>query len=232
MAVEPRRGCGYRKVGGLYLCGEGAGAPCDRLPYPLTICPCCSHGIKQTRGWTWLDVHALTGGVHVNCHDTFGCPFCTATESMGRVGLLWIGEKFYPKLSDFRREANSIGISRRITAPPRGFKVGETWVLLAHPVACVCEACAGSGLTGESNDLKPCEACKKTGKLAGIFHIFRPTKFEKIITQSQSEDAEWMQKEIHDRGFTAVVVPDDDPDHRGTVYEDEEQETNGEINGK
>lgn len=30
MACEPKRGCGYRKVGGIYLVGGGIGVPCDR----------------------------------------------------------------------------------------------------------------------------------------------------------------------------------------------------------
>lgn len=59
MAIEARRGCGYRKVGGIYLVGGGIGVPCDRLPYPLTVCPCCSQGVKQGRGWTWVTVGKL-----------------------------------------------------------------------------------------------------------------------------------------------------------------------------
>lgn len=35
MAVEARRGCGYRKAGGLYLVASGMGSPCHRLPIPL-----------------------------------------------------------------------------------------------------------------------------------------------------------------------------------------------------
>ena len=31
MASEPKRGCGYRKIGGTYLVGGGIGIPCDRL---------------------------------------------------------------------------------------------------------------------------------------------------------------------------------------------------------
>ena len=35
MAIEAPRGCGYRKVGGLYMCGGGIPIHCDRLPYEL-----------------------------------------------------------------------------------------------------------------------------------------------------------------------------------------------------
>ena len=54
MAVEAKRGCGYRKEGGLYLVGGGLSAPCDRMPYPLDRCKTCGGGIKFTRGHTWL----------------------------------------------------------------------------------------------------------------------------------------------------------------------------------
>ena len=40
MAVEAARGCGWRKVGGLYLCSPpGIHVQCDRLPYDLKVCP-------------------------------------------------------------------------------------------------------------------------------------------------------------------------------------------------
>lgn len=53
MAIEAKRGCGFRKVGGTYLVSEGEGMPCDRLPIKLDVCPVCSHGFKRSRGWTW-----------------------------------------------------------------------------------------------------------------------------------------------------------------------------------
>lgn len=39
MAVETRRGCGYRKVGGIYLVCDGAGFRCDQLPVNLEVIP-------------------------------------------------------------------------------------------------------------------------------------------------------------------------------------------------
>lgn len=235
MAVESRRQCGYRKVGGIYLCGSGAGHECDRLPYPLTICPCCSAGIKQSRGWTWINVPLLTGGVHRDCLDGFPCPFCMATDSLGACGLLWIGQQFYKTPGEFTREADGLGISRRIAAVPRAFKIGHTWVLLAHPQGAPCPRCQGSGLEDVTDEnmatvanaaaallitgKAPCSACEGTGKCAGIFRVFRPDRIEKIITESQSRNAD-VQADLARRGFTAVVVPDDDGDHQGTVYDD------------
>jgi len=54
MAVEAKRGCGWRKANGLYLVGGGLAAPCDRMPYALDRCPTCGAGVKFTRGHTWL----------------------------------------------------------------------------------------------------------------------------------------------------------------------------------
>jgi hypothetical protein len=240
MAVEARRGCGYRKVGGLYLMGDGRGVECDRLPLPLTICPCCSQGIKQARSWTWIDValcansaeppkRLLVGGVHRDCRDSFPCPLCMATEGMGKAGLLWIGARFYSTPADFSAEADRLGISRRVAAVPRNFVAGETWVLLAHPKGMTCPKCAGGGLhtTPGSQQHLPCDLCDSTGKVPAIFRVFRPTRIEKIITETQAQDAGAMA-ELERRGITPVVVPDNDPDHQGSVYDDD-QDDNGTV---
>ncbi|GAJ18049.1 unnamed protein product, partial [marine sediment metagenome] len=66
MAVEERRGCGFRKVGGMYLCGEFVSSPCDRMPFPLTTCPVCGQGIKVSRGFTQVNPFQLWG-IHRDC---------------------------------------------------------------------------------------------------------------------------------------------------------------------
>jgi len=204
-------------VGGLYLVAKGSGFPCDRLPIPLTVCPCCSHGIKQTRGWTWIDVALLLDGVHRNCQDEFPCPLCMATPNMGKAGLIWIGERFYKTPGEFTREADKLGISRRLATVPRGFKVGETWVMLAHPKT-TCARCGGAGL----RDLETCSTCEGSGKVPGIFRVFRPERLEMIVTATQGANAEFLAG-LAARGITAVIVPDDDRDHQGTVYDDDDE---------
>lgn len=57
----------------------------------------------------------------------------------------------------------------------------------------------------------------------GIFRVFKPERIEKIITESQSKDAAVME-ELIAKHITPVVVPDNDPDHQGTVYDDPENE--------
>lgn len=195
MSVEAKRGCGFRKVGGLYLVGEGPGAACDRMPIPLNVCPCCGEGIKFSRGWTWIQPSRLFEGDHeeqviFTCDCPTACPACYPSRHFaleGKAGLLWVGEKFYTT-SSFTEESVRLGVSKRIAAIPNKFEIGKTWVFLAHKKAI--------------NEETP-----------GIFMVFRPRAIEKIVTISESCDKEKMEKLIK-RGITPVRVPDGDPDHR------------------
>lgn len=200
MASEARRGCGFRKIGGLYLVGPAWGSPCCKLPRELDVCPTCGAGIKQARGWTWIDAAAVfagdCSGQNRDFDRTHFCPLA-APARLGRIGLLWIGARFYRTPAHFDLEAHSLGISRRISAVPRGFKVGETWVALAHP------------------------AVELGGRMGpAIFRVFCPSAIEKILPESARGSSE--VERLIGQGVTPVFVPDEDPDHQGTVYEDEE----------
>lgn len=203
MAVEARRGCGFRKVGGLYLVGGTGGLPCCKLPIILHVCPTCNQGIKQSRGWQWIDPGPWLQG---DCTEAIyagstGCPAADPSRLGDRVGLLWIGEKFYPTPESFTAEGERYGISRRIKAVPRGFKLGKHWVFLAHPKV--------------QRRLVDGEVVWD----AGIFRIFKPDAIEKIVTETQFADTEAMDK-LRGAGITPIAVPDDDPDHQGTAYDD------------
>jgi hypothetical protein len=197
------------------MVGGGIGIPCDRLPFELTVCSCCGQGIKQARGWTWVDVAKLFQGAHVwqeneiaprpcGCGSGF-CPLCNNPETMGKAGLLWIGEKFYKTPDLFVKEGVELGFSRRIKAVPQGFKVGETWVLLAH-----------------SKSVRTIVTCSETEAKyedkPGIFYCWLPTRLEKIVLESTrgTEEIDALEK----RGITPVFVPDDDKDHQGNVHDD------------
>lgn len=218
MAVEARRGCGFRKVGGLYLVGSGGGHGCDRLPIPLVVCPCCGQGIKQTRGWTWVDVAALTGGDHQaclnaavagtelrpgSCHCPQFCPLCWNVQGMGKAGLVWIGTQFYATIEAFEAEAKTLGVSRRIAALPRGFELGKSWVLFAHP----------RGIIQAKGDLA-------AGYVPAIFRVWKPERIERIYDESQRGSDEVAADEK--RGITPIFVPDADKDHHGSVYSKDE----------
>src|SRR5258706_1411764 len=247
MAVEKRRGCGYRKMGGLYLVSGKLGAPCCRLPLPLHVCPTCSQGIKQARGWAWIDPVKLFGSENSppTCFGSAIWAACPLGDVGGKIGnaagLLWIGGKFYPTTESFAQEAAALGVSRRIGALPRGFVVGKTWVFLAHARA-----------------LEPGLANDQTAT-AGVFRVFLPERIEKIVKLSEfniiaaiqarkgsgialdvnAEDfREFLPLTPADalrviesfnagtgRGIKWVPGPADDPDHQGTVHDDDE--TNG-----
>lgn len=211
MAVEKKRGCGYRKVGGIYLVSEPGGSSCCSLPLELTICPCCGGGIKQARGFTWVNPTLLfqkQEPLKPGCH--MGCPVANPAIMGERAGLLWVGESFYPTPDAFDKEASTLGISKRVAALPRGFKLGETFILLAHPKAVLAEVEAAG------------ELVPKLERRPGIFRIFRPTRVEKILNESMATEAEI--ERLKKAGITPVIVPDDDPDHMGTVYDTDDDD--------
>jgi hypothetical protein len=121
-----------------------------------------------------------------------GCGDCPIADAMiQKAGLIWIGEKFYPTPLSFAREARDMGLSRRITAIPRDFKLGETWVCLAHrktiPVLPV-------PTEGGEVQFKP-----------GIFHVFQPSRIEYCVKEGDTEEKLEAKEK---RGITLVrVVP-------------------------
>lgn len=157
MACEDRRGCGYRKVGGLYLVGEGISVYCDRLPFRLETCPVCGAGVHFSRAFTEINPLALFG-THdqdvivgwdrpdmadmtvkkVNCFDNpryRPCQMCDPSKDPAYI--MMVGEKYYSTPDDFRDEARRLGsISKRIPFIPRNLVLGKTPIYLAHNKAC------------------------------------------------------------------------------------------------
>lgn len=114
-----------------------------------------------------------------------------------RAGLLWIGMEHYPSPIDFDEEAarprldgkGLIGVSRRVPKDqmPRGFKVGEDWVFLAHQKAVT-----------RFDEL--------SGKLVferGVFRVFKPNRIEVIVTEETPDEE--IEAYI-ERGLTPVIV--------------------------
>lgn len=211
MAIEAKRKCGFRKVGGLYLCGTGVGIDCHRLPMEVHACPVCSCGIKYSRGFTWLDAQAFFGKCNEQgaCHKT-GCAVCSPPA--GKHGLMWIGKKFYTP-DEFTRESSELGISKRISAVPRNFKLGETWIYLAHLEA------GERPFTEEETKKDSMETeLAKTKRIPAVFYCFKPQRIEKIITESQSKNDIEMQR-LKLQNITPIIVPDTDKDHQGSVHD-------------
>lgn len=214
---------------------EGFSKRCGRLPVPIEPCPECeARGIhckiEQTRSWTWLNARkfmalkdcrdnpvcetVVRDGGFVEYDIQCDCPMATPPE---RAGLLWIGEAHYKTPADFLLETDlphpdgrRMGVSRRIAAVPKGFKLGETWVFVAHPKAIskTCPACLGH-LTIQDEDgttrVVNCETCKGEGVIykPAIFHAFQPTALEYVVTGEETDEE---LEALEARGFTLVQV--------------------------
>lgn len=206
-SVESARGCGYRKGGGIYLVSGGLSEPCPKLPIELHKCRTCGGGIKQTRGFTWiLPDPLLDPGPHGSKEHDRVCPLGERMtidhwEHLERAGLIWIGAKFYSTPEKFMQEALSMGVSRRISQVPRDFKVGETWIALAHPRAIpgecehgapasqVCSKCPGGWSKGEWR--------------GGVVTFFKPVAMEYIVKGDETEED---LDRLEERGFRLVKV--------------------------
>jgi hypothetical protein len=145
VAVEAIRGCGYRKVGGLYLVSDGIGQPCCRLPIPIRPCVTCGEQIKFSRSFQRVKLGGLL--MHAPaCQHHPGCTVCPLCGNQpDKVGLLWVGKQHYTP-DEFTSEAVRLGVSRRISALPKEFRLGM-WVLLAH-IEAVDGICDCSGPKG------------------------------------------------------------------------------------
>jgi len=185
--VEGRRGCGYRKPGGLYLVNENEGQPCGRIPFPLIVCPCCGEGFRPSRGYRWVDGEKLLETAPKCSFDKCldDCSFREGNEeNVGRAILIWISPDNYPTPDDFLTESGEMGVCRRLSGDqiPRGLIVGETWVFLAHR----------SAIDAHSNE-----------PTAGVFHAFVPAMIEYVVTGEET-DAEI--ERLVKRGITPVQV--------------------------
>lgn len=207
--VKVLRECGYRKVGGLYLVGPLLSRVCDRLPFRLEPCPMCNHSFDFHRG---LAKTSGKGIFHYEHNEEFDspackclapCPSCYPTD--GLAVLMWVGKKFYTPES-FTKEAERLGVSKRLPYIPKWLKLGEAWVFLAHPEAVEIEGAPGKN-GGDQG--------KFFAKVPGVFHAFVPQRIEKIVVE---KEAEHFSQEAIDKldmqGIDIVTVPWGDPDHR------------------
>ena len=193
---ESERGCGYRKVGGIYLVGSDQGVECGRLPIALRTCPCCGGGFKPSRGWTWVDADRLIRACEgdSDCMSPRKiCDVCIITlvlsenHYIGQAGLIWVGERFYKSPKHFNDEAAEMGISRRIKMIPHDFVLGETVVLFAHR-----HATPNIFEDGKYDETIP-----------GIFRIWKPETLEVIVDGTESSE---VIEGYLERGLTPVKV--------------------------
>lgn len=183
MKFETARRFGYRKPGGYYLIGSGPAVACCLLPIELLPCNCCGAVIKQTRGFQWVTASQFLK-FDFGCRNDMGCDLFNIGEN--QIGLMWVGNKFYPSTIAFLREANLMGISKRLNTIPANLKLGTTWVALAHPNAVIKYGQDGTP------EFYP-----------GIFMLFRPTALEYVKTGLETPER---LKEIEAKGVTVVEV--------------------------
>lgn len=205
--IEQQRGCGFRKIGGIYLEGDYHAVPCDRLPYYIEKCPVCDQGISFTRAFTWINwykyagVHEPCPGISDPCTCEPNCPICYPDEFEPeenlsiKHGLMFVGESFYTPES-FIEEAQRLGISKRLGSIPRELKVGRTWVLLAN---------------------------KKHGpeKKPAVFFAFRPSRVVQIVSPKDLSK-KGLVESLKKRGITPLIgLADKNGDVRETYTIDE-----------
>lgn len=204
MAVEAIRGCGYRKVGGMYLVGGILNAPCDRLPIPLECCPVCGQGIKVGRGVTKINPHKLWGS-HSDCKDAIRpCLVCDAPNKVAYI--MGVGERYYKTPQDFINEGEALGVCKRIAAIPKDLRIDKTVVYLAHPKACIKN---GSGRTKKGQG-------KMLEYQLGVFCAFIPHKIEQLVWDKdlKGKRGRALKKQLRKRRITPVPVPFGDKDHK------------------
>lgn len=215
MAVEKARGCGYRKVGGIYLVGGMVFEPCDRLPFELHACPVCGGGIHFSRSYTSIEPLKLFG-VHQPCGDKHSesCPVCNPPD--GTHYLMGVGEQFY-SVESFMKEAAQMGVSKRVAAIPKGLKVGETVIYLTHRLAVqvvkpnVLQQALAIVAEAEGQRQPRLLEADEVEFRHGIFTAFVPQRIEQLIWKSEA--TEERLADMVKRGITPVIIPDGDRDH-------------------
>lgn len=171
--VDLRRGCGWRKQGGFYLVASQPAIPCDALPASLEVCSSLVRDKKTTTRWKWL---------------------------VKKVGLLWISRRFYRQPEDFIGEARELGFCISINRIPKGFKLGETWVALAHNTKTIfCPDCVAKKVNFN------CRTCggKRWILKPSVFGLFKPEAVQYVT--DGTEESQFIDGLV-ERGITPVKV--------------------------
>ena len=213
MAQEPERGCGFRKVNGLYLVGSYLAISCDRLPFPLKTCRTCGAGTHFTRAMTEI-IPSRLFGLHDNCADKLRpCFVCDPVKKPAY--LMMVGEKFYPSINHFLKEAEKFGISKRVPFIPKNLKIGEPVIYLAHNKACIEKKPIDDQPSlplGNEVQTRMIDAKEKQIKAFGIFAAFIPQRIEMPVWKSALTKKK--RAELEKRGITPVPLKDGDKDHK------------------
>lgn len=214
---EQRRGCGYRKIGGLYLVSSpGITLVCDGLPMPLERCGCCGFVPPFSRNLQHIHPQYIIQAeikLHqpeksdfeeFDCSCADMCPVCNAKawEIQGfNYGLMFVGSQYTP--SSFIKEAELQGVSKRIPEIPNWLKLGETWILLAHNK--VPKDVTLKTLKENTMLMKEPKTCR------AVFYAFKPERVEMPVWKGSVSNADIQEFEKH--GITPVLL-EDTPENR------------------
>ena len=205
MAVEQERKCGYRLVGGLYLCGSGRSVYCDRLPLELKACEVCGQEPRFNRTISRFNPQRLFSDHLCDEVDLV----CKPPEE---AYLMWVGAEYTP--FNFKIEAHALGVSKRIHAIPTNLRLGKDIVYLAYLKLIPID---------NQRFLFPLGPQDNKATAPGIFYGFIPDRYEYIMTETQAKDKEKMDL-LKRRGIVVITVPDGDTDHnpkkKGEVIND------------
>lgn len=215
---ENERGCGWRKIGGVYLVGDGVSACCDGLPVDLGPCDDCGFEVYQAR--SIVPIHA--GFLHSklkthDCKDDFPCPLCFYGKPWGDLKaealakaekfsgpkvffLMWVSQDLYTP-EEFIDEAREFGVSKRIAANslPSDFVIGNDWIFLAHRDTKFPKF-GTSPLKDDKDRPVPYDVATKRG----IFYAFKPQRLELVLYKGQISDADL--EEYEETGYTVVLI--------------------------
>jgi hypothetical protein len=213
---EKKRGCGYRKIGGLYLVSDpGYRLRCDGLPLDLEPCGCCGFVPPFSRNLQRLQPEYISQAERIkherdnagvgDCSCPDMCPLCNPEAWKAQdatYGLMFVGKQSYTPES-FTKEAFSMGVSKRIPEIPSWLKLGETWILLAHQKVPKEET---QFYSKRFPDLKfnRLRTKEPTEFKKAIFYGFKPDRVEMPVWKGDLSAAEMLK--LEERGITPVFL--------------------------
>jgi len=227
--LEEERGCGYRRVGKLYVRGTAAFRECDRLPILLSSCPVCGGGIKFSRGWIKIKPRELFGShgqYELHCPNCGGrmvegiggeacCTECgTIVETSEYVKCI---DNACRLCRDPHETAYMLWVGEKFYTPEsfiqEALRLGISKAVATIPkdlvvgetVVYLAHKKAVKGLVVDKSTL----AGYREERYPGVFATFVPTHFERLVKKSDFENNREKYMEETKRGVKIVVVPDD-----------------------
>lgn len=220
---ESERGCGWRKIGGVYLVCEGSAWACDGLPVELKPCDCCDFTVHQARSMQPIHAGYLASLMKGHaCKDEFpSCPICfygtdyhtikTAladpeimklkeSERVERglvlpktFYLMFVSKEFYTPES-FMAEAATQGISKRVA--PNSLPKGFR---VGTDWVFLGHQNVRFYPKDEDGNILKAEPTTATG----IFYAFKPQRLELVLWKGTDSQ---LIADYEEAGYTVVLI--------------------------